>query len=260
MTKKRKEATEHLSPSKKRKEPHHVKSEFRLVNSSLLLSVPPVFSANPLVGVQEMLDSMVMRYHHSLQGVVLSHSNITFVENVARIQRDCPFLVCNIKFDAIIWSPRIGDTLFGKVNLCSPDHISLLVHRTFNASIPRHHIPTATWEFEYGPAENDPEFGQTAQGDDEDLEAVDHRNNGGKWVHRVTGEVLGGDQSLLEFTVIGLTVANEMLSLLGSLEPDPFSPRHVPHRRPEKDEDSESDGDSIPVGDSSDLNSEDSYL
>ena len=45
------------------------------------------------------------------------------------------------------------------MNLCSPDHVSLLVHRTFNVSIPRHHIPSDHWEFEYGPAENDPEFG-----------------------------------------------------------------------------------------------------
>ena len=49
--------------------------------------------------------------------------------------------------------------LAGKINLCSPDHISLLVHRTFNVSIPRHHITTDSYEFEYGPAENDPEFG-----------------------------------------------------------------------------------------------------
>ena len=158
------------------------------------------------------------RYSYSLEGVVLSHSNIAFLENVARIQRDCPFLVCGIKFDATIWSPRIGDTLCkgftitslpfaqygstaGKVNLCSPDHISLLVHKTFNVSIPRHHIPTEAWEFEYGPAENDPEFGPAVQGDDDDSQQID---SGGRWIHRVTGDVLDGDKGrLLEFTVIG---------------------------------------------------------
>lgn len=92
----------------------------------------------------------------------------------------------------------------GKVNLCSPDHISLLVHKTFNASVPRHHIPTETWEFEYGPAENDPEFGSAArEGNDDDSQAIDSNDNGGRWVHRVTGGVLGGNQELLEFTVIG---------------------------------------------------------
>jgi DNA-directed RNA polymerase I subunit RPA43 len=136
------------------------------------------------------------------------------VQNVARIQYDCPFLVCSIKFDATLWSPRIGETLckeftfsqifvnhhvaVGKVNLCSPDHIALLAHRTFNVSIPRHHIPTETWEFEYGPAENDPEFGREAQEGEE--EAVESSSSGGRWIHKVTGQVLDG---LLEFTVIG---------------------------------------------------------
>ena len=64
MSKKRKELTELPPPpphAKRRKESHHDKSEFRIVNASLVLSVPPVFAANPLAGVQEMLDSMVMR-------------------------------------------------------------------------------------------------------------------------------------------------------------------------------------------------------
>lgn len=93
----------------------------------------------------------------------------------------------------------------GKVNLCSPDHISLLVHRTFNVSIPRHHIPTDTWEFEYGPAENDPEYGAVAKEDEErpDGEADKEHETGGKWVHKVTGKALGGKTGMLEFTVIG---------------------------------------------------------
>ncbi|KDR75945.1 hypothetical protein GALMADRAFT_248757 [Galerina marginata CBS 339.88] len=121
----------------------------------------------------------------------------------------------------------------GKVNLSSPDHISLLVHRTFNVSIPRHHIPTDIWEFEYGPAENDPEYGDTVHQDEEvnDKNGQEiNQSTGGRWVHKVTGEVLGSNGGLLEFTVVGLTVANEMLSLLGSLQPDPFSPRHTIHQ------------------------------
>lgn len=36
-------------------------SEFRVVNASLVLSVPPVFASDLRTGVEEMLDSMVMR-------------------------------------------------------------------------------------------------------------------------------------------------------------------------------------------------------
>ncbi|KAF8906583.1 hypothetical protein CPB84DRAFT_1770153 [Gymnopilus junonius] len=182
-------------------------AHFQIVNASLVLSVPPVFAANPRAGVEEMLDSMIMRYIPSLQGVVLSHENITFLDKAASIQCDCPFLVCTVAFDATVWSPRVGLNLSGKVSLCSPDHISLLVHRTFNVSIPRSHIPTDTWEFEYEPAENDPEFGRTAAQEQaspkEENDRSDIQQSSGRWVHKATGQILGSKDGVLEFTVIG---------------------------------------------------------
>lgn len=104
--------------------------------------------------------------------------------------------------------------LEGRINLSSPDHVSLLVHKTFNVSIPRHHIPMDEWEFEYGPAENDPEFAEAkeeAEGDaeakaegDDDAEKDEQEDSGsGRWVHRSTGERLGGSTGILQFTVIG---------------------------------------------------------
>jgi DNA-directed RNA polymerase I subunit RPA43 len=87
ITKKRKHAIhtaldpETSSPSKKSKKDNKSKSgsskkkdkgkgkskssgsEFRLVNASLVVSIPPVFASNPRAGVEEMLDSMVMRYN-----------------------------------------------------------------------------------------------------------------------------------------------------------------------------------------------------
>jgi len=84
------------------------------------------------------------------------------------------------------------------------------VHRIFNVSIPRHHIPSDQWEFEYGPAENDPEFGDvetddvdvdtTAEVQGDDAQATDQR---GRWVHRITGDRLGGKHRRLQFTVVG---------------------------------------------------------
>jgi len=194
------------------------------VHASLVVSIPPVFASNPRAGVEEMLDSMLMRYIPAFEGVVLAHSDLHFLDKAATIKADCPFSVCRVGFDATVWSPHIGMKLVGKVNLCSPDHIALLVHRTFNVSIPRHHIPTDHWEFEYGAAVNDPEFGPDAEttGDAQESE------EGGKWIHSITSEKLGGPDGFLEFTVIGFTIANEMLSLRGSIQPDPFSPEHVP--------------------------------
>ncbi|KAI0744190.1 hypothetical protein C8Q80DRAFT_1185501 [Daedaleopsis nitida] len=205
---------------------------FRIVRASLNVSVPPCFAADLRGGVEEMLDSMLMRYIPALQGVVLAHDRLEFLDKVAPVKADCPFANCRVAFDATVWSPQVGMKLSGKINLASPDHISLLVHRTFNVSIPRHHITTDTYEFEYGPAENDPEFGagkeqegEQGTGEEDPEGQVD---GGGRWVHNVTGTNLGDADGHLEFTVVGLTIANQMLSLVGSIQPDPFSPEHVP--------------------------------
>lgn len=91
--------------------------------------------------------------------------------------------------------------------------MSLLIHRTFNVSIPRHHIPADQWEFEYGPAENDPEFGAAADvdgaataganGDGEAAATEEQMEGSGRWVHKLTGAKLGAPDGYLEFTVIG---------------------------------------------------------
>lgn len=94
--------------------------------------------------------------------------------------------------------------LAGNVSLCSPDHVSLLAHRTFNVSIPRHHIPTDQWEFEYGPAENDPEYGVKPEGDVvPEVQDTEDSADRGRWIHRVTAEPIGGRKGRLEFTVVG---------------------------------------------------------
>ncbi len=51
------------------------------------------------------------RYIPALQGVVLTHDNLQFLEPTATIKADCPFTNCPIRFDATVWSPRIGMTL-----------------------------------------------------------------------------------------------------------------------------------------------------
>ncbi|KAI9463633.1 hypothetical protein BJY52DRAFT_1252783 [Lactarius psammicola] len=183
----------------------YVDSEFRSVTASVVLVVPPVFANRLQDGVEEMLDTMTMRHEPTLM--------------------EFPFAICHVGFEALLWSPQRGMSLHGRVTLSSPDHVSLLVHRIFNVCIPRHHIPTDQWEFEYGPAENDPEFGGAGDRMDvdittdvhgDDVQVADQR---GHWVHKVTGDRLGGKDRWLRFTVVGFTVANQMLSLVGSIQP-----------------------------------------
>lgn len=113
-------------------------------------------------------------------------------------------------------------TVAGRVNLCSPDHVSLLVHNVFNASIPRHHIPSESWEFEYGPPENDPVIAieeptatenlndgtvRTTEGTERTLQTQDHpeasTSSGGRWVSISTGDKIGGKSGYVDLIVIG---------------------------------------------------------
>lgn len=208
-------------------------SQFKLVRARTEISVPPRFVGDTRRGVEEILDNLVMRYVPSLEGILLSHKNHTFVQDVAIIYAEGPFPTTTVDFDAAVWAPEVGMRIVGRISLHATDHIGLLVHRTFNASIGRAHIPdNGEWEYVHGPTANDPEFGaEGVQGDEER----------GRWVHTQTGQTLGGESGLVEFTVIGYTVANQMLSLHGSLQLDPFAPEHYATKQngvriPEDDE------------------------
>ncbi|KAG8919138.1 hypothetical protein FRC00_011700, partial [Tulasnella sp. 408] len=134
----------------------------------------------------------------------------------------------------------------GQVILFSPDHIALLVNRTFNVSIPARHIPDDEYEFDYQPNElygpingvggrsgmvpeetdGDETLKDSTQSqhepevDDPQIDAM------GKWVKCDTRERVGGSNLMVEFTVVGMILANQMISLIGSLQPDPLDPRH----------------------------------
>lgn len=80
------------------------------------------------------------------------------------------------------------------------------MHRTFNVSIPRRHIPINDWEFEYGPAENDPEFGAMTRQEDEGKQGASEevpKGHNGRWIHTLTAEVVGGESGFLSFVVVG---------------------------------------------------------
>jgi len=184
-----------------------------------------------------------MRYVPSLNGVLLSHSNARFDQRTALIQPETPFMKCSVTFDCVVWSPRIGMKLSGYHSISSPSHMSLLAHKTFNISIPSSHIPQLgegqpdgsageeTFQFVFGVSKSAPEKDEDMAEDETGAEADDYafpEEEKGNWVSFWTGQPISGPDGarLVEFTVIGLTIANSMLSLIGSLQPDPFDSRH----------------------------------
>jgi hypothetical protein len=65
------------------------------------------------------------------------------------------------------------------------------------------------------------EMGHEDSGEEDRAEEEEDR---GCWIDQQTGEPIGGADGRVEFIVVGLTIANSMLSVHGSLLDDPFSP------------------------------------
>ncbi|GAA6015681.1 hypothetical protein JCM8202_001074 [Rhodotorula sphaerocarpa] len=60
-------------------------------------------------------------------------------------------------------------------------------------------------------------------GDEQEEAEEEYAAERGWWVHRKSREPLGGAEGRLEFTLVGLTTSNSLLSCTGSLLADPFS-------------------------------------
>ncbi|KAI5450491.1 hypothetical protein NCC49_002948 [Naganishia albida] len=212
----------------------HIDSPFLRVNTDIRLSIPPVFATDLNRGAMEMLDSLVMRYTPALQAVLLAYSDIKFADTTANILNDCPFAIADVSFNAVVWSPKIGHRLAGTHSLSSASHISLILYKTFNVSIPLEHIPLDEYEFDEDvPASEIREVdGQVLDSDEEessDEEDADEEEDDvavgkaevietGRWRNKKTGKLLGAGGEEIAFTVTGLQVSNQMLSLTGSLK------------------------------------------
>lgn len=171
-------------------------SPFKEVDASLKLSIPPVFAGNLATGAHEMLDSLIMRYSPALDAVLLAYSHLTFEDSTADIQNDCPFAVIEVSFKAIVWSPQIGHRLSGSHSISSSSHISLILYKTFNVSIPIDRIPLDKYTF-------DESMTFSGGGDDDsDSDSEDEEeHSSGRWKD-AQGNVLG-DAGDIEFTVTG---------------------------------------------------------
>ncbi|KDN38634.1 hypothetical protein K437DRAFT_296294 [Tilletiaria anomala UBC 951] len=204
-------------------------SAYQRVYPLVYMPIPPVWANSPSRAVAELFDTMVMKYVAQLQGVLITHESDDklFQSDSARVDADSPYAIVPVGVPCIIWSPRIGMRLEGKISLSSPSHVSLLLQGTFNASISAPHISLKHWEFVHeDPANSVPssEAGSDGTNDHADGDADGHAPHSlGYWRNKKDGSRLGGTSGRLVFTVISMTVANHMLSLHGSLLKRPFS-------------------------------------
>lgn len=246
-------------------------SAFKTIFPNITLCIPPVLMHDPHKAANEQLDSLLMRYVPQMGGVLMSHSELKFLEKLGKIDGDGAFANVFINVSGLVWAPKIGMRLEGKIKLSTPSHVSLLVHGIFNASITSAHLPSIQemahmpketgfeWqefpeeEYEDVAMEEPTEIKSEDQTDGEVIDAAEKalqseneaaadevpvneeavgEKSTGCWIDKKTGERLGGESGTVTFTVVGITIANHMISIHGSLLRKPFSipaPTYVPN-------------------------------
>ncbi|KAK9369358.1 hypothetical protein V1509DRAFT_620541 [Lipomyces kononenkoae] len=200
---------------------------FFIVESSMYVSIAPIYSLAPLQGIQaQHLDPLTMTYYPPVSGVVLGCLGVSIDDaDGAKVSRDSPFAFVWITAKLLVWRPQRGDILQGRINLQSRSHIGLLTFDVFNASITRDKIP-ATWKFIEDVADEDDELESandidgngeangTTNGDAEPIDEEEASSKGlGYWVNE-KGKKIDGK---LTFIIESLQLSGRLFSLDGSL-------------------------------------------
>ena len=117
-------------------------SSFVRVEKVEHINIEPAFLGRIQEGVKQELDKKLMRYSEELNGIVVAYDKLEFKHKSGRIVGEQPFIHFGIKVEYIVFKPTINCYLTGVINKFGGDHIGLLVHKRFNASVP---LSSNTW-------------------------------------------------------------------------------------------------------------------
>ncbi|KAI8097184.1 uncharacterized protein BX664DRAFT_275738 [Halteromyces radiatus] len=189
-------------------------SSFSEVVIKLYIHLAPMWSGKTMDGVNEILNAFLMKHVPEVDGIVLAHSDVELLGEKGKVLYDSPFCHFFIKAKLLVWKPKKGSKLVGRINLQSQDHIGLLIYGTFNASIPKSRISSEKYEWRTS-EDDDNDNNDETSGDDE--EQAEKRSQHGEWVLKDSGASIGGDDGSLEFSVVDIIEANDILTVTGSL-------------------------------------------
>uniref|UniRef100_A0A8C6SGF1 DNA-directed RNA polymerase subunit n=1 Tax=Neogobius melanostomus TaxID=47308 RepID=A0A8C6SGF1_9GOBI len=110
------------------------------------IALPPMYLNKKKTGIREELDAELLKFSQSLSGVPLAYDNISIVGHQGDIYDDSGYIHLNIEANFIVFQPKKGQTLLGKVNKLGVNHVGCLVHGCFNASMPKPNLVSMeTW-------------------------------------------------------------------------------------------------------------------
>ncbi|KAJ1891759.1 hypothetical protein LPJ66_006736 [Kickxella alabastrina] len=214
-------------------------SSFIESTTKLTVTLAAIHSRDFWAGVYETLNGVLLHFVPQVRGVVLSYSKVKLLSDSALLFNDSPYAQLEISAKLLLWRPVSGMSLEGTINVQSPDHIGMLLWDTFNASIPASFIPKDKYEWRpfsdeeiaarAAPVSNNNNASDNEQDEDEaeastmqiDAYGVpsgfgENKFGSGEWVHKGTSQSIGADGGL-EFVVVDVIRANEVLSVTGAL-------------------------------------------
>ncbi|XP_042291420.1 DNA-directed RNA polymerase I subunit RPA43 [Thunnus maccoyii] len=110
------------------------------------IALPPLYLNKKKTGIQEELEADLLKFSESLKGVPLAYDNIRIVGQRGHIYDDSGYIHMDIEANFIVFQPKKGQKLLGKVNKLGVSHVGCLVHGCFNASIPKPNLVSMeTW-------------------------------------------------------------------------------------------------------------------
>ncbi|XP_055749413.1 DNA-directed RNA polymerase I subunit RPA43 [Salvelinus fontinalis] len=115
------------------------------------IALSPMYLKKKRTGIQEELNTELLRYSESLKGVPLAYDEVSLLGQHGDIYDDNGYIHLDIQANFVIFQPQRGQKLLGTVNKLGVSHVGCLVHGCFNASVPRPaHVTMETWR-EAGP-------------------------------------------------------------------------------------------------------------
>uniref|UniRef100_K3WSG0 DNA-directed RNA polymerase I subunit RPA43 n=1 Tax=Globisporangium ultimum (strain ATCC 200006 / CBS 805.95 / DAOM BR144) TaxID=431595 RepID=K3WSG0_GLOUD len=116
-------------------------SPFVLAKVRHNVSLSPCHIAEPRVGIEQEMTSLLMRYSEQLEGVILSFSNVKLDKPFGHIVNEMPYIHCKVLADALLFQPKEGMVLKGTVNKIGSNHIGMLFAGVFNGSVAASELP-----------------------------------------------------------------------------------------------------------------------
>ncbi|ORZ41407.1 hypothetical protein BCR44DRAFT_1006045 [Catenaria anguillulae PL171] len=200
---------------------------FSKVTAKFYLHLAPKFVNDPMKGVEDHLNRMLLKFNKDIGGVIMSYTNVQLLTDRATILFDSPFMHFHIACDLVVFAPAVGSRIRGVINKQSQTHIGLLVFNLFNVSIGNSDIPSDQFVFQADAGAGDDqqdEAAQVADGrHDNRFRKARHANAlTGNWVHTPTQTTLSVGTDL-EFVVTEVVRSHDFINIKGSLSGIEFS-------------------------------------